>query len=86
MKAVLRKFPKINFSQQSIYPCTRPCRPISLQDDERRGSPSFLYNRLTDGGEVVSLMLRPHLTPKVSWYLFLLQTVSTPETYCGLKN
>jgi hypothetical protein len=30
----------------------------------RRGPPHFLDNRLTDGGEVVSLMRRPPFTPR----------------------
>jgi hypothetical protein len=41
--------------------------------------PHFLDNRLTDGGEVVSLMCRPPFTPQDdSWYSFLLKTESTP--------
>jgi hypothetical protein len=40
----------------------------------RRGSDIFLHNRLTDGGEVVSLTSRPAvLYPEGdSWYSFLL--------------
>jgi hypothetical protein len=37
--------------------------------------PHFLDNRLTDGGEVVSLMHRPPFTlQEDSWYSFLLET------------
>jgi hypothetical protein len=36
--------------------------------------PHFLVNRLTDGGEVVSLTRRPPFTPQEdSWYSFLLE-------------
>jgi hypothetical protein len=36
--------------------------------------PRFLDNRLTDGGEVVSLASRPRFTPQEdSWYSFLLE-------------
>jgi hypothetical protein len=39
----------------------------------------FLDNRLTDGGEVVSLRRRPPFTlQELSWYSFLLEAVSTP--------
>jgi hypothetical protein len=41
--------------------------------------PHYLDNRLTDGGEVVSLTRRPPFTPqKDSWYSFLLEAESTP--------
>jgi hypothetical protein len=41
--------------------------------------PQFLDNRLTDGGEVVSLTRRPPFTPQEdSWYSFLLEAESTP--------
>jgi hypothetical protein len=41
----------------------------------------FLDNRLTDGGEVVSLMRQPPFTPQEdSWYSFLLQAESTLGT------
>jgi hypothetical protein len=44
----------------------------------RRGSHSFLDNRLTDGGEV-SLTRPPALYPQeYSWYSFLLEAESTP--------
>jgi hypothetical protein len=40
----------------------------------------FLDNRLTDGGEVVSLTRRPPFTPQEdSWYPFVLEAESTPE-------
>jgi hypothetical protein len=45
-------------------------------------APTFsLDNRLTDGGKVVSLTLRPTFTPppqEDSWYSFLLEGESTP--------
>jgi hypothetical protein len=41
--------------------------------------PHFLHNRLTDGGEVVSLTRRPPFTRQEdSWYSFLLEAESTP--------
>jgi hypothetical protein len=42
--------------------------------------PHYLDNRITDGGEVVSLTRRPPFTPQDdSWYSFLLEAESTPE-------
>jgi hypothetical protein len=54
------------------YPCNRPWRSVGLWDVE---APIFcLDNRLTDGGEVVSLTHRlPFTTRKISWYSFLLE-------------
>jgi hypothetical protein len=43
--------------------------------------PHFLDHRLTDGGEVFSLMRRKPFPPNPSedsWYSFLLKTESTP--------
>jgi hypothetical protein len=41
--------------------------------------PHFLDNRLTDGGEVVSLTRRPPFTSQEdSWYSFLLEAKSIP--------
>jgi hypothetical protein len=55
-----------------------PWRPIGLWD-VGRGSHICFYNRLTDGGEVVSLTRRPSFTPQEdSWYSFLLEAESTP--------
>jgi hypothetical protein len=49
--------------------------------------PYFLDNRLTDGGEVVSITPRPSFTlQEDSWYSFLLGTESTPGLYCGWKD
>jgi hypothetical protein len=46
---------------------------------ERSRLPHFLENRLTDGGEVVSLTRLPPFTPQEdSWYSFLLEAESTP--------
>jgi hypothetical protein len=45
------------------------------QGCEKSRLPHYLYNRLTDGGEVVSLTRRP---PFDSLYSFLLEAVSTP--------
>jgi hypothetical protein len=42
----------------SLY---RPRKPLSV---ERSRLPHFLDNRLTDGGNVVSLTRRPPLTPQ----------------------
>jgi hypothetical protein len=40
--------------------------------------PHFLHNRLTDGGEVVSLTRRqPFIIQEDFWYLFLLEAEST---------
>jgi hypothetical protein len=50
-----------------------PWRPIRC---ETSSLPRFLDNRLTDGGEVVSLK-RP-LPQEDSWYSFLLEAESTP--------
>jgi hypothetical protein len=44
-------------------------------------------NRLTDGGEVVSLMRRPPFTHlEYSWYSFPLEVESTPGPQCGWKD
>jgi hypothetical protein len=49
------------------------------QGCETSGLPRFLDNRLTDGGEVVSVTRQPPLTPQDdSWYSFLLEAESTP--------
>jgi hypothetical protein len=59
------------------YPSNRPWRPIRLWDVE---APTFsLDSRLTDGGEVVSLMRRsPFTRHGDSWYSFLLEAELTP--------
>jgi hypothetical protein len=49
-----------------------------LQSCETSRLPHFLDNRLTDGGEVVSLTRRPlFITQEDSWYSFLLEAEST---------
>jgi hypothetical protein len=56
-------------------------------DCETSRIPPFLENRLTDGGEVASLMRRPSFTPQEdSWYSFLLEGETTPGRQCGWKN
>jgi hypothetical protein len=57
------------------YPCNRPWRPIRLWDVE---APKFSNNRLTNGGEVVSLTRRPPFSlQEDSWYSLLLGAEST---------
>jgi hypothetical protein len=41
--------------------------------------PNFLENRVTDGGEVVSLKRRPPFTPRKIVGTHLLEAVSTPR-------
>jgi hypothetical protein len=49
--------------------------------------PLFLDNRLTDGGEVVSLMRRPPIYPqKDSWYSFLLRGRVDPRAIMRLEG
>jgi hypothetical protein len=49
--------------------------------------PHFLDNRLTDGGEDVSLMRRPLFTPQENpWYSFLLDVESPPGPSCSWKG
>jgi hypothetical protein len=49
-------------------------RILLLLGCETSRLPHFLDNRLTDGGEVVSLTRRPPFTPQeYSWYSFLLR-------------
>jgi hypothetical protein len=50
--------------------------------------PHYLDNRLTDGGEVVSLTRPPAaLYPQVdSWYSFLLEAESTPGAIVRLQG
>jgi hypothetical protein len=55
---------------------------VGPQGCETLRLPHFLDNRLTDGGEVVSLTRWPPFTPQVdSWYSFLLEAESTPGPY-----
>jgi hypothetical protein len=49
------------------------------QECETLRVPHYLDNQLKDGGEAVSLTLRPPFTPQEdSWYSFLLEAESTP--------
>jgi hypothetical protein len=49
------------------------------QDCETSRFPQSLENRLTEGGEVVSLARRLAFTPQEdSWYSFVLETKSNP--------
>jgi hypothetical protein len=50
--------------------------------------PHFLDNRLTDGGEVVSLTCWPATlyTQEDSWYSFLLEAESIPGLQCDWKD
>jgi hypothetical protein len=67
-----------NKSKSLSYPCNRPRRPIELWDVE--ALTFSLDNRLTDGGNFVSLSRRPSFTPQEdSWYSFLLEAESTPK-------
>jgi hypothetical protein len=46
-----------------------------------------LDNRLTDGGEVVSLKSRPRFTPrKIFWYAFLSEVEKPPRTFVRLEG
>jgi hypothetical protein len=45
---------------------------------ETSGLPHFIHNRLTDGGEVVSLTPAALYPQEDSWYSFLLEAESTP--------
>jgi hypothetical protein len=49
--------------------------------------PHFLYGRLTDGGEVVSLTHWLPFTPQEdTWYSSLLEAESTPGPQCSRKD
>jgi hypothetical protein len=49
--------------------------------------PQCLDNRLTDGGQAVSLKRQPPFTRQEnSWYLFLLEAVSTPRSHSAAKR
>jgi hypothetical protein len=50
--------------------------------------PNFLDNWLTDGGEALSLRLRPAAlyTQEDPWYSFLLEPESIPGPLCGWKD
>jgi hypothetical protein len=51
--------------------------PVTGHEDVRL--PHFLENRLTGGGEVVSLIRQPPFTPQEDfWYSFLLEAEWTP--------
>jgi hypothetical protein len=48
--------------------------------------PHFLDKWITDGDEVVSLTRRPHFTPRMFWYSFLLEAHWTPGPMWGCKD
>jgi hypothetical protein len=62
----------------------RPWMPVGLWDIE---APTFLDNRLTDGGEIVSIRHRPAaLYPQEDpWYLFMLEAESTSRSVVNWK-
>jgi hypothetical protein len=74
---------RLNRSKEPVHPETltkfrgRQPIPVSGHGDpyfcETSSLPHFLDNWLTDGGEVFSLKRRPHFTPRMSWYSFLLR-------------
>jgi hypothetical protein len=76
----LTSLPPINLSDHlpgKSYPCNRPWRPIGSWDVE---APTFsLDNRITDGGEVVSLMRQPLFTPKKIPGTHLYYRLSQPQ-------
>jgi hypothetical protein len=72
---LLSSFAKMLLSKSKAIPVTGRGGP---QGSETSRLPHFLDNRLTDGGEVVSLMRRLHPTPQEDcWYSFLLKAEST---------
>jgi hypothetical protein len=53
----------------------------------RRGTHIFVDNRLTNGGEVVSLMLQLPFTPQEdSWYSFLFEAIVLLEGLGRIKK
>jgi hypothetical protein len=66
-----------NERKRQSYPCNRPWRPIWLWDVE---APTLsLDNRLTDGGEVVSLTRRPPYIPRKISGTHFCQRLSRPR-------
>jgi hypothetical protein len=66
------------------YPCTRLWRPIGMWDIE---APTFsLDNRLTDGGEVVSLTRRPSFTSRKIPGSHFSQRLSRPEGHSAAER
>jgi hypothetical protein len=62
--------------------------PVTGPGAETSRLPHFLDNRLTDGGEVVSLKRRQAAPypQEDSWYPFLLEAESNPGPQCGWKE
>jgi hypothetical protein len=58
------------------YPCNRPWRPTGC---ETTRLPHFLDNRLTDGGEVVSLTRRPPFTHRMIFVTHFCYRLSLPQ-------
>jgi hypothetical protein len=49
--------------------------------------PHFLDNRLTDGGEVVSIMLRPHFKPQKDFLVLIsVRGLETPRVIVRLEG
>jgi hypothetical protein len=70
--------------EDKAIPVTGPWGPYGYETSRL---PHFLDNRLTDGGEVVSLMRRPAFIPQEdSWYSFQLEAESTPVPQCGWND
>jgi hypothetical protein len=68
-----------------IIPVTGCGRPLGRETSRL---PHFIDNRLTDGGEFVSLTRLPAAVypQEDSWYSFLLEAESIPGPMCGRKD
>jgi hypothetical protein len=75
----------------SSYECKGKAIPVTGRGGpsgyETSRLPHFLDNRLTDGGEIVSLRRRPPFGPQeYSWYSFMLEAESTPRGIVRLEG
>jgi hypothetical protein len=69
---------KCNATLKNVKAILVTCR-VGASSCETSRLPHCLDNRLTDGGEVVSLTRRPPFAPQEdSWYSFLLDAYSSP--------